>query len=186
MSALNNKTGKITGVIRLTRDLTDKEIFNFNELCLSITGDYYYIIHDRDVDANGVKCPRHLHYVIESQNRKLLSTWLNMITDALGLDNSNGIEISKTTRFIGSVQYLTHQNYKDKTQYYDTDIKTNVSNEELSTILNMSRNGLDMDYLLYIVRTSATLIDVMSSLGLNYYHIYRATILDIWKECHKA
>lgn len=181
MNDLNKKTGKITGVIRLARDLTDKEIFCFNEFCLGLVGDYYYIVHDKDVNADGEKMTRHLHYVIESKNRKLLSTWLNNITDALKLDNSIGIEIEHTDRFIGSVQYLTHQNYKEKYQYDKTLIKTNVSDEQLSNILEMDRKGLDIDYLLYIVQTSRNLIDVMTAIGLNYYHIYRATINDIWK-----
>lgn len=178
---INSKTGKITGVIRLNRDLTDKEVFYFNELCLSLTGDYYYIVHDSDVNTDGTIMTKHLHFVIESKQRKLLSTWLNCIADALQLPNNNGIEIEKTTRFVGSVQYLTHQNYKDKYQYDGSLIKTNVNDEQLQNILNMSRSGLDIDYLIYIVQTSSTLLDVITALGLNYYHIYRATINDLWK-----
>lgn len=182
---INTKTGKITGVIRLKRDLTDKEIFYFNELCIGLSGDYFYIIHDKDVDENGSLLPRHLHYVIESKNRKLLSTWLNLITDALKLPNSNGLEIEHTDRFIGSVQYLTHQNYKNKAQYEKSLIKTNVKDEQLDNILSMNRGGLDMDYLIFIVQTSNSILDIMISLGLNYYHIYRATILDIAKAFKK-
>lgn len=178
---INVRTGKITGVIRLARDLTDNEVSKFHIFCNSILGDYYFIVHDKDVNDDGTLKTKHLHFVIESSNRKHLSTWLNMITDALGLENSNGIEIQKTTAFVGSVQYLTHQNYKDKTPYDMALVKTNVGDEQLETILNMSRSGLDIDYLLYVVESSPTLIDVMKQLGLNYYHIYRATINDIWK-----
>lgn len=178
---VNTKTGRITGVIRLDRDLTDDEISRFGVMCYQLTGDYFYIVHDKDVDDDGTLKTKHLHFVIECKNRKLLSTWLNVIADTLGLPSTTGIMIQKTTAFVGSVQYLTHQNYPEKQAYLPEKIKTNVKPEQLETILNMSRSGIDIDYLIYVVQTSIDIVDVMKQLGLNYYHIYRATINDLWK-----
>lgn len=180
---IDTRTGQITGVIRLARPLTDDEINAFSNFACGIIGDYYYIIHDKDINENGEAIPRHLHFVFECPKtyRKRLSTWLNLVADTLGLPNAIGIEIKPTTSFVGSVQYLTHQNHPDKHQYDKSFIMTNVNRDQLDTILHMARNGLDIDYLVYVVEHSITIIDVMYQLGLNYYHHYRPTINDIWK-----
>lgn len=182
-ASLDTRTGDITGVVRLLTDLTDKQLEDFSIFCSGFMGDYYYIIHDKDVDENGEPLPRHLHFVFKLGNttRKRLSTWLNLIADTLGLDTCNGIEIKPTTSFVGSVQYLTHQNHPNKHQYSKDLIQTNVNRDTLDTILHMARNGLDIDYLIYVIEHSLTIIDVMRTLGLHYYHVYRPTINDIWK-----
>lgn len=185
MSNLDTRTGSITGVIRKDRDLTDKEIELFNYFVSSLLGDYFYIVHDKDIDENGSLKHKHIHFVLRLNGRYRLSTILNKLCDCLGFTNSNGIEVSKTVNFVGSIQYLTHKNDKDKYSYSSDLICTNINRNELETLLSMSAKGIDTDYLITLVQTSNSILDVISTLGLNYYTPYRATIRDIWEATHK-
>lgn len=179
---IDTRTGNITGVIRLSRDLTDKDITAIDTLFRGFVGDFFYIVHDKDTDENGVTKTKHLHFVLQIKSRFRLSTMLNKISDALGLQNANGIEISKTVNFVGSLQYLTHQNLPNKHFYDSKAIVTNCDRKLLDNFLCMDRQGLTIDYLITLCQQSNSLLDVMASIGLNYYTPYRAVIRDIWDE----
>lgn len=82
--------------------------------------DWAFILHDRDVDENGVLKKPHYHWVGRATPR-----FLSVVCNFMGLPE-NDIEIVKN--FDNMVQYLIHLNDIDKFQYFPDDVETNLPN----------------------------------------------------------
>lgn len=82
--------------------------------------DWAYILHDKDVDENGVLKKPHFHWVGRATPR-----CLSVVSNFLGLPE-NDIEVVKN--FDNMVMYLIHLNDIDKFQYSPDDVETNLPN----------------------------------------------------------
>lgn len=82
--------------------------------------DWAYILHNKDVDANGDLKKPHIHWVGRATPR-----CLSVVSNFLGLPE-NDIEVVKN--FDNMVMYLIHLNDIDKFQYSPDDVETNLPN----------------------------------------------------------
>lgn len=185
MATLTTQTSKINVVISLKgfdcshikNIMNDLRTWCENEMQL-----YAFILHDKDVLENGeIKTP-HLHLVgLLKVNRKRLSSTLNDIANFISV-NTLAITIDKMSDIVGSLQYLIHKNNKEKHQYECKDIFTNISQGEMSTYMASDSKSMSIEYLIGVVEQNRSKIEIMRIIGLTYYHLYRNTINDIYKE----
>lgn len=183
MATLTTQTGKINVVISL-KGVQDFNIYleRLKRYCEEQTQLYAYILHNKDVLENGeIKTP-HIHLVaILKNNRQRLSTTLGNIGVALEL-SVLAISIDKMSDIVGSLQYLIHKNNTEKYQYEEKKIHTNISSGELATYMASDSKSMSIEYLVDVVSKHRSKIEIMRTIGLSYYHLYRNTINDIYKE----
>lgn len=143
---------------------------------------YSFIKHDKDINDLGELERVHYHLVIKYNNTYSKNTVINDIAKSL-MVNRNIISNRIGLDFILSVQYLIHQNNKEKYQYDILDIWTNDVNEMFSILYDsVSSYDLDIDYLLELVRDNQSISAIYKILGLKKVKQYRAIINDLWKE----
>lgn len=189
MAQLNTRTAKVNAIISLKHftlillnDLKDR-LKNYLE---SNCHDYAFIVHDKDILENGEVKTMHIHIVANfTSNRKRLITLLGEIANVCEIDTL-AVSIDKYTDYVGSMQYLIHKNNSEKYQYPLADIVTNITKGELTTIMNSDSVSISIEYFIDIIKNANTKIDVMRKLGLGYYHLYRNTINDIWRELKES
>ena len=90
--------------------------------------DCAYILHDKDVDSDGVIKKAHWHVVLRFNNQK----WDTAIAKDLGIARNY---VQKCGNFDNALAYLIHMNDNDKYQYSLTDVKGNLS-YKLKEIVN--------------------------------------------------
>ena len=141
------------------------------------------IIHDKDKDINNYPKTTHLHAYIEFTNLKhtkkqlleLLSTCLHIEQNQISIDPTNSNYLL--------IQYLTHKNDKDKTQYDFENIKSN--NEELLTLRYnqeyISKEQRDA-HLFDDIQNSKTMLEFISRQGVQNAKSYRNIFQDVKKE----
>lgn len=101
----------------------DSESYDCETLLSTIRSkfiDWAYILHDKDVAANGELKKPHIHWVGRATPR-----CLSVVSNFLGLPE-NDIEVVKN--FDNMVMYLIHLNDIDKFQYSPDDVETNLPN----------------------------------------------------------
>lgn len=86
------------------------------------------IIHDKDITDNGEPKTIHLHAYIELNENHTKKQFLQLLTELLKIE-PNLISVEGTKSNVLMVQYLTHKNQPNKTQYPTSLVKTN--NEQL-------------------------------------------------------
>lgn len=177
---INEQTKELNIVIRVNKRISKNDLISWLKNNCEL---YSLIVHDKDTDSTGVLVPIHYHIVCRLLKRTRITTSLNNIVSTLKLTNSHGIEIDKVISYVGSLQYLIHKNDIDKFQYNVTDIITNMDINELKTLIDsdIKDNVINFDSVYRLCIQSSTLLDVIRSVGFTKYHIYRNTILDIWK-----
>lgn len=180
---LETQTPRINVVISL-KDINDIDsiIYRLKDYCNSNCNLYAFILHDKDILENGEKKTNHIHLVaILKSNRKRLSTTLSHLSTALML-NPLAISIERLSDLVGSLHYLIHKDNKDKYQYHESDIVTNITSGELTTYMASDSKSMSIEYLIDVVSHNRSKIEIMRIIGLTYYHLYRATINDIYRE----
>lgn len=181
--ALETQTAKINVVISL-KDIVDTNLImkRLKVYCENNTNLFAFILHNKDTLENGeIKTP-HIHLVaLLKNNRQRLGTTLNHLSNALML-SPLAISIEKMSDLVGSIHYLIHKDNKEKYQYDKSLIVTNISEGELTTYLASDSKSMSIEYLIEVVSRNRSKIDIMREIGLTYYHLYRNTINDIYKE----
>lgn len=183
MATLTTQTAKINVVISLKGvENFDKYLKRLKIYCEDQMQLYAYILHNKDVLDNGeIKTP-HIHLVgLLKNNRQRLSTTLGNISVALEL-SVLAISIDKMSDIVGSLQYLIHKNNTEKHQYDVKEIHTNISSGELATYMASDSRSMSIEYLVDVISKNRSKIEIMRTIGLSYYHLYRNTINDIYKE----
>jgi hypothetical protein len=142
---------------------------------------YAFIYHNKDINDNGELKKAHYHIIIYEHKRTYCSTILNKLVELLGV-NPLAITIDKCVDIQGAIQYLIHKNDKEKYQYNELDIVSNIDNDELINILTSENNSLSIDRLIQICFEERNRINIMRRIGLGYYHLYRNVITDILNE----
>lgn len=188
MASLTTQTGKINAVISL-KDINIETIENdilksLKVWCENNCQLFAFILHDKDILENGEKKINHIHLVaLMKTNRKRLSTILGDLASFVGL-NTFAISIDKMSDIVGSLQYLIHKNNADKYKYELTQVITNISTGEMATYMASDSKSMSIEYLIGVVETNRSKIDIMRIVGLTYYHLYRHVINDIYNEIY--
>lgn len=185
--SLDSQTRKFNLVVDVPNNMTLEEVLtNVKTFSINNTEEYYYIVHDKDINDMGVKKTLHIHWLFITSERTRLKTKLSEVNDYLfgGKDKTRSlitIEIWKD--YEGAIQYLVHKNDEDKYQYKVSDIVTNEK-ETLIQILEYTGNvNLSIDRIKYLCWTYNSLIDVLSNIGLVASRNYLNVIKTIWQEC---
>ena len=82
--------------------------------------DYAYILHDKDVDEDGVIKKPHYHVVLRFPNQ----TWSSAVAKELNIAENY---LEKPRSFDNSLLYLIHHNDSDKYQYNIDEVKGTLS-----------------------------------------------------------
>lgn len=182
MATLTTRTAKLNIVISLKDCHSDKIVQKLTDFCHEYMDIYAFILHDKDILDNGELKTPHIHLVgLYKTNRQRLSTILTNLSETIGLPPL-AITIDKMTDLTGSIQYLIHKNNKEKYQYQVLDIVTNITEGELQTYLNSDSRAISIEYLIGIVEQNRSKIEIMRTIGLGNYHLYRNVINDIYRE----
>lgn len=176
---LSTQTGKLFIIIRKDKKIPMDKIKAY---CQTFGEEYAFIEHEKDIDKDTGEIEKvHYHIVMNSQfKEKRLSTHLNDLVNFFGFKNEIGISIEKYVDYAKALQYLTHQNFPEKTPHDKSEIITNIEKSEFDSLMDTNTQVVSFDYVLTICKNSANIIDVIRALGIKRYHKYRATIRDIW------
>lgn len=188
MSNLETRTAKINVVISLkdkSFDMIKSAIMvDLKTWCENNCDIFAFILHDLDILENGEKKTNHIHLVaLLKTNRKRLSTTLSDLSAFISVPTL-AISIEKMSDLVGSLQYLIHKNNSEKHQYTEKDIITNISSGELATYMASDSKAMSIEYLIGVVEKNHSKIEIMRIIGLNYYHLYRQVINDIYNETY--
>lgn len=182
MATLTTRTAKINVVLSLKGYDIKKTLDRLKEFCVAYMQVYAFILHDRDILENGESKTPHIHLIgLMNNNRQRLGTILTEICESCELEPF-AITIDKMSDIVGSIQYLIHKNNAEKYQYDVGEIITNLSESELMTYLNSDSKSISIEYLVSVIEKNRSRIDIMREIGLTYYHLYRNTINDIYRE----
>lgn len=137
---------------------------------------YITILHDKDIDTNGVLKNPHFHLIVKLDERTRAKTFLNKLSSILHCDTVN-IQIDECFDYIASIQYLLHLNNKDKYQYELKSITSNVDIELLQSYLTSNVNvELTADLLIKFVESGYSKIEILKKIGLQKFNLYYKVI----------
>lgn len=161
-------------------DITsDKFIETIQAYCQVANAQYYSILHDRDINANGEVKRKHYHLILVHKSRIDKSTLIKRIAERLGI-TPNCISCDAVYTLNGAIRYLMHMDDSDKASYLPFEVSTN--NETIFNLaINNQCDNVDINYLIQLCRDLPKL-KVMEVLGLEVYQRWRNTISDIYKE----
>lgn len=184
MASLNNKYCLIIEEYdkENNKHITELDICNYLR---SKEDDFKYwafIKHDSDVDVDGEVKREHYHIVVVLNDKLGKNSVMMGFVKELMI-NPSCVSIRKCLDVVKSVQYLIHQNDKDKYQYDLLDIWTNDVNEMMSILMNnVSTYEVDIEYLIKLTESCKSLKQVYMQLGLKRSKEYRSLVIDLWKE----
>lgn len=126
------------------------------------------ITHDKDVNEFGEPKTIHLHAFIEFAEKRTLTSVLKELSKLLNV-NENQLSLDKTNSDYLLVQYLTHKNDLEKTQYDYSLIRTN--NEQLlnERYFKIYKQPREMEISLFQCRTISELINEQGAKEANRY-----------------
>lgn len=146
---------------------------------------YFVIMHDKDVDNQGVLIRAHYHVVLRSIKRLRVKQVIHQLCDWM-LTNMENIQVQEVIDFDASVQYLIHKNNLEKHQYDVNEIITNADN--LISIMNetISCVHISTDWLIEnIVCNSMNRLELIKAIGIGAYTHYRPVINDLYDIAYK-
>lgn len=187
MATLTTQTAKINVIISLKEcPRIDGVINRLKAYCEEYMNIYAFILHDKDLLEDGTIKTPHIHLCgLLKNNRRRLSSTLDDIATFCNV-STFAVTIDKMSDIVGSIQYLIHKNDSSKHQYDIKKIVTNISEGELNTYMNSDSKSISIEYLVDVVLKHRSKIDIMREIGLTYYHLYRNTINDIYKEIYET
>ena len=156
---------------------------NLNTWCAINCDVFAFILHDKDIDNDGVLKTKHIHCVATlKSSKKRLSTTIKDIAEIIGVCEK-AISIEKLVSLSGGIQYLTHKNNSEKYQYSVNDITTNLSNTELMLYYEDDKPSFSIDTIVNaIIKHKGCRLAIMREIGLSYYHAYGREINELIKE----
>jgi hypothetical protein len=143
---------------------------------------YWAILHDSDVDDNGILKKPHWHIVLSMPRGKRLKTLLNDIKNGLTLDDINQVSIRDCVTLNGAVRYLIHLDDSDKYQYSSDLVLTNDLSTFNAFTHTYNNGSVDSKSLIQLLVNSNTLLDVCNSLGFTVFNQYHGSIVALWNE----
>lgn len=150
--------------------------FCFNDM-------YAFIEHKGDISVDtGEVEGTHYHILMNSDKRHMKSKMLNSIVAFFGFDNPFGVEVDIYSSFEGCLQYLTHQNHKDKTQHDRSEIITNIDYDTFHSILDTPLvSKVSTSILIGLIEKARSPLDLCKDLGLGVFDHYLKTIRVLWR-----
>lgn len=143
---------------------------------------YYAILHDKDVDNNGVNIRSHLHVVLVSSKTLRVKQLIGILCDSF-VTNPENIQVQEVISLAGSIQYLLHMNNKEKYQYSKDCILTN-DNDNLDGYLleNASVEKLTTKGLLDMIMVQEyNRLDLIQVIGIGAYTHYHKVIDELYE-----
>lgn len=107
--------------------------------------DYALILHDKDVDEDGVIKKAHYHVVLRFKNQN----WNSAVAKDLGIEMNY---IQKVKNFDNALMYLIHYNDSDKYQYDISEVKGNLKSrlKEKINVANKTEGEKVMELIEFI------------------------------------
>lgn len=177
-SSLSTQSKKINAVISL-RGVDGLDSLDIGYLLSSYFIEWSFILHDKDVNDDGVLKTPHVNLVALLSKRTRLSTVMHKIADIFEVDDL-AVSIETCSDYAGSLQYLIHKNDGNKFQYARDEIVSNIPSVDLNSILDGETDTLSYDRLVDLVTHSRSKLNLIEDLGLGLYRHYRPVINDIW------
>lgn len=145
-------------------------------------GNYAFIVHNEDVDENGVPESPHIHFYVECMTRKRISTIIGEIAKYCDVD-SRAVTCSPCKSEVSTLQYFIHANDPNKVQYDRGRIVHNYEGNALDLILDSTPDGVTPAQLYDIVMECHGINSrIMTVLGLKVYQKFRWCIVDLQRE----
>lgn len=144
------------------------EILQYNIPESGFFDQWFYILHDKDLNADGSLKKPHYHVVITKGNPSTIKT----ISKQLGIPQNY---IQRVQNFKSMIAYLTHDENEDKIKYDRKDIKTNVP-EVVSKAYAVDTDGdMGREIIDYIINNNVMSVSDLSVWAANsgYYSAYR-------------
>ncbi len=144
---------------------------------------YYAILHDRDVNADGIPVNIHYHLIITNDKKVRGSQVLKILVNILGCSVEN-IQIQQCINFIASLKYLIHMNDSDKFQYDADLIHSNSAKSYIHNILETQSYDYELttESLFEVIeKCGGDIVYIIKTIGISSYAYYRNTINDILK-----
>jgi hypothetical protein len=95
---------------------------------LLIAKNYYFVMHDKDIDDFGVPKKAHWHFLFTFSNGRDLTTVKNYFDDIKKNDGTSWLldnSYEKVSSIIGAKKYLCHYDHPNKAQYDFNTVETN-------------------------------------------------------------
>lgn len=143
---------------------------------------YYAIVHDKDVDSNGMLKRTHLHIVLCTLKRLRVKQLINLLADICETNNEN-IQVQDVLCLAGSIQYLLHINAVNKYQYERKEIITNDERNLDGYLLEQIKaNQVTTKVLIDLIFVQeCNKLELITSIGIGSYTHYRNTINDLYE-----
>ena len=180
---LKSKTDKIGLVVNPKKESTNpaKELALLQSKVVKSKNFVATIIHDRDLLENGELKTMHLHIYMELPKKCTLKAILSDFSQEYDLLLEQ-VSIMATNNDYLLVQYLTHKNDQDKTQYSIDNIKTN--NKDSMLVKWNKTYKTEEEIKLEILAESKTteFLELAKIYGVNQVNSLRGLIKDIRSE----
>ena len=177
------------GFINSPTKKADRKLFDdFILLMSSYCREYYCIIHDKDVDENGLAKTWHFHFVIKTDTVKRDKTVINDLSKKLKIDERL-ITVDCCYNINKMCRYLCHldENVLLKRRYDLNEVKTHDFSQFEEYINYADKSHLTVDKIVSICETSDSFIEVMIKVGLANSNHFMNVINRVWLEvraCH--
>lgn len=188
MANLSSITTKFNFIINYPNDVNVDIINLLKVFCENNTSEYYFILHDKDIDANAELKTKHIHLLFIVNKRARLLTMIKRLSqnifnsDDLKYLNLFTVDIWREHDL--GIQYLVHKNDSDKYQYDVKSVYTN-DKEYLKTVLEFQiERALDIDKLIQLCYENDSILDVFRLIGLNNSRNYLNLIREIYARIH--
>lgn len=140
------------------------------------------ITHDQDTDGSGSPKTPHVHIIIIGHKRARLSTFLVRLADVFGVKETQ-VSVQGFEEWSREVQYLIHANNPEKHQYLASSIISSLSPADIElALLEETQATLDIGRLLDVVSRSTSVTEVMITIGLHNYAVYRNVVGDLIRD----
>lgn len=167
-------------IVLMFRDIANNKIID-NDNLLKFFDDnkdiisYYSFILHNDTDK------LHYHIIIETRSNLAKNTIINMFAKQLKC-NRDIVQVLYAIDFVKENRYLIHLDNTDKEPYLFNDVITNDIDRYSDMIdKNIDINAISIDYLIDVVKTSNTIVECYSRIGLSLSQKYHNIIVDLWK-----
>ena len=185
--SLDSQTKKFNVIINFPYQCRDTDVLSkINTFCNKYANEYYYILHDKDVDEFGQVKTKHIHLLFTyKEKRTRLKRMLSLLNGEIfgGMDKTRSlitIAIWKDYEF--GIQYLIHKNDEDKYQYKVSDVYTSDL-ETLTEVMDYTAEGsLSIDKIKVYCWEANSLTEVLTRVGLVNSRNYLNVIKTIYNE----
>lgn len=159
--------------------------YDLDKLVIDVFKDfeYFYIIHDKDIDENGNLKTRHMHLILLSENRISTDLLINMLCmTSKGIINDNLISDKYVGNLAKAMQYLTHKNDRSKTLYSTDEVVSNNYDKFYNYYNALDLESLSTDSLIELMDNCRSKKELLLTIGISQFNKYANFIKFYWKD----